>query len=183
MGAAEEHVGLDFQFVQVDVRLVEAVEQDQAVCAGLVQSLRHVGEITEKGTELHGHRDTNGNFYFPENVDIGLLYLGAGDAHPCGNEVNIAFDGVGSGLFNLLGILRPTAEGRTVEASDNGNVHGVFGFANVIQIVVGPGSEFDGRGKVTGRLDKTMRADTAMVFNFGALLRQLFFKQGVEHDG
>ena len=82
--------------------------------------------------------------YFPNNVGINLLRLGAGEVHAGGNEVEIALDGVGSGLLDLAGKLGPTAQSRAVKAGDDRNVHGGFGLANVIEIAFGAGVEFAG---------------------------------------
>jgi hypothetical protein len=112
----------------------------------------------------------NRDLYFPENVNIDLLYFGTRDVHACRNEVDVALDSVGSGLLDLLGIVGPTAQGCTVEAGDDRNVHCVFGFPNVIQIAVGSGAEFAGLGKVGERLGKALRSGVEMVFKLKALL-------------
>ena len=39
---AQQNVGSDFQFFQIDVRLIEAIEEHQPVGARLVEALRHI---------------------------------------------------------------------------------------------------------------------------------------------
>jgi hypothetical protein len=46
-------MGPHLQLVEVDVRLIEAVEEDEPVGAGLVEPPGRVGEIAEEG-ELDG---------------------------------------------------------------------------------------------------------------------------------
>src|ERR1019366_1835089 len=117
-----------------------------------------MGEVAKKWTQFDGHRDVHRTLYFPKNVGIDLLRLGAGDVHACRNEVEIALDGVGPGLLDLAGKLGPTTQSRTVEAGNDRNVHGRFGFANVIEIAFGSGVEFAGLGKVSERLGKALGA-------------------------
>ena len=73
---AQQDVGLHLERFQVDVRLVEAVEQHQAVGAGLVEALGHVGEVGEERAELHRHRDGDRGLHRLEDVEVGLLDLG-----------------------------------------------------------------------------------------------------------
>jgi hypothetical protein len=106
-GAAQQHVGLDRQFFQVDVRLVEAIEEHEAIGAHLVQLLGRIARLLKNGLSFAatGMCDRRASlrrecrcrsFQCPQPE-----YLGVG-----GDEVDIAFDGVGSGLLDLLGKLR-----------------------------------------------------------------------------
>jgi len=53
----------------------------------------------------------------------------------------------------------------------------------VIQIFLGPGVELAGVGKVGNRLGKALGAGIEMKFELERLLMELFFEQGIEHDG
>jgi hypothetical protein len=79
----------------------------------------------------------NGEFYFSENVEISVFDLSAQDLGIGWDRVEVAFDGVGSGLLDLFGKLGPSAESRAVEASDHGYIDRRFGFANVVEILFG----------------------------------------------
>ena len=102
--------------LQVYIRLIKAVEKNQGVCAGLIQTLCHIGHVAEKRTELDRHRNVNRDLDRPKDVNIGLLYLKAGDGRIGRNEIDIALNGISPGLFDLLGMFSPTAKSRTIEA-------------------------------------------------------------------
>ena len=139
--------------------------------------------LLKKGLSLTATGMWTEALYFPKNIDVDLLGLGAGDVHAGGNEVEIALDGVGSGLLDLAGKLGPTAQGRAVEAGNDRNVDRGFGLANVIQIAFGAGVEFAGMGKVGERFGKALGAGVEMEFKIESLLVQLLLEQGIEHDG
>src|ERR1017187_6994470 len=142
-----------------------------------------MGDVAKKWTHFDGHRDVHRTLYFPKNVGIDILGLGPRDVHVSLNEVEIALDGVGPGLLDLEDELGPTNQSRTVEAGNDRNVHGRFGFANVIEIAFGAGVEFAGLGKVSERLGKALGAGVEMEFKIESLLMQLLLEQGIEHDG
>src|ERR1039457_5853642 len=139
--------------------------------------LGDMGGVARKWPQIHGHRDVNSTLYFPKNVGIDLRGLGPRDVHVGRNEVEIALDGVGPGLLDLAGKLGPTTQSRTVEAGNDRNVHGRFGFANVIEIAFGAGVEFAGLGKVSERLGKALGAGVEMEFKIESLLMQLLLEQ------
>src|ERR1019366_2001186 len=139
--------------------------------------------VAEEWTQLDGHRDVHRTLYFPKNVGIDFLRPGAGNVDVGWDEVEIALDGVGSGLLDLAGKLGPTAQGRAVKAGDDRDVHRGFGLANVIQIAFGAGVEFAGMGKVRERLGKALGAGVEVEFKIESLLMQLLLEQGIEHDG
>ncbi len=56
------------QPVDVDVRLVKAIEQHQAVNACVVHSVGEVAEGREKRRQFHGNRDHQGGFEFCYHV-------------------------------------------------------------------------------------------------------------------
>src|SRR5271165_5778519 len=84
-GSAQEDVWSNLEAFEIDVGLIEAVEEHQAVGAGEVQALGHVGEISEKGAKLDGHRDVDRSPDRFENVEIGLLQLHGRQIHVGGD--------------------------------------------------------------------------------------------------
>jgi len=153
---AEQHVRFDFQFFQVDIGLIEAVEQNQAIGADLIEALCKIGQVAEKRTQLGRNRNVNRSLYFAEYVGIVRFQLGAKNLGVRRNRVDVALDCVSPGLLNVLGVLCPTAESGAVEAGDDGNVDGGFGFANVLQILLGSGVEFAGMRKVSDGLGEAL---------------------------
>ena len=71
--------GLEFQFFQIDIGLVEAIEQHQAVGAGLVQPLRHVRHVAEEWAELDRDRNRHRRLHRLQDVEIGLFDVAADD--------------------------------------------------------------------------------------------------------
>jgi hypothetical protein len=80
LGCAQQDIRPNFEFIEVDVRLVKAIEQNQAINASEIQLLGHIGHATEKGAQLNGNRKRNRNFYATENIKIGLLQVAGGTA-------------------------------------------------------------------------------------------------------
>ena len=76
-------------------------------------------------------------------LDLGGVVFGVGD-----DPVDVALEGVGAGFLDLSGVLDPSADRRAIEAGDNGDLHGGFGFADVLEIVVGAEVEFALLGEV-----------------------------------
>ena len=52
LGGAEQHVGLDFQLMEIDVWLIKAIEQRESIRTGIVKALCHVGQLLKKGLSL-----------------------------------------------------------------------------------------------------------------------------------
>src|SRR5580693_4195571 len=181
--STEQHIGLDLQLIEVNVGLIEAVEQHQSVRARFVELLRHIGHIAEERAELDGYRNANRNLYFPENVNVGFLNLGTGDVRTCRNVVDIALNGIGPGLLNQLGKLRPTAECGAVQAGNNRNLHRLLSFADVIQISLGSQVEFSRLREKRSGFCEAVRAFRQMMFQFEAFLPQLLLEQRVQDYG
>src|ERR1035438_6049846 len=70
VGVREDQVGDNLQGFEVVIRLIEAVEEHQAIGAGPIQAFGHVGHGAEVGSEFHGHRD--GDFFLDglDQVDV-----------------------------------------------------------------------------------------------------------------
>ena len=75
---AQQHAGSQFERFEIDIGLVEAIEQHQAVGAGLIEALGHVREVAEERAQLDGDRDVDGGFDGLQNVDVMLFDFGGG---------------------------------------------------------------------------------------------------------
>src|ERR1019366_3190334 len=122
-GSAQQNVGLHFKRLEVDVRLVEAVEQDEPVRARLIQAFGHVGEVGEERAKLYRDGDGDDGLNRLENIEIGLLDLDGAELHVRGDMIDVQLQGIGPGLLNGLGILRPAAHGGPVQARDDWDTH------------------------------------------------------------
>ncbi len=60
---AQDEVGNDFQVFQVEIRLIEAIEQNQRIRAGLIQAPGRVGQRAEVGADFYGHGNVNAGLH------------------------------------------------------------------------------------------------------------------------
>src|SRR5215510_5892686 len=181
--SAQENIRADLQFVEIDVRLIEAIEQHKSIGASLIKTLRHVRQIAEERTDLHGYGDRYRTLHRFYDVQISLLYVGGGTICVGRDGIDVALDSVRSGLLDFLGILRPSACSRAVQAGDDGNVHSLFGLADVLQVSLGPETILARLRKVGQGFSETLRAGTQVMIELEGFLAQLFFEQGIQDDG
>ena len=122
-------MGVHGHRLEVDVGLEEAVEQHQAVGAGVAPDAAHVGQrelkygptLTASGIEsdclTRGHEVERAilDARSPVVVEIG------------GDEVDVQLQGVGPGVLHQLGVADPAARRDAVEAGDDGIESGLLG--------------------------------------------------------
>ena len=134
--AGEIEPRLDLEILGVDVGLVEAVEDHEAVGAGPLDPLRQVRERRIEGRELHRDRDRHG---FPDGRDDGdgaLLDI-APRLERVGRElVDVDLEGVGAGLLDQARVLDPALGGRAVQGRDHGDLDCRLDPLDLLQVVV-----------------------------------------------
>lgn len=182
-GRAQQNVRLHLERFEVNVRLVKAVEQHEAVRAGGVELARHGGEVGEERAQLD--RDGNRDFLFHrlENVQISLLHVSPGQIHVGGDAINIQLQRIGAGLLDLFRIGRPAAGGRAVQAGDDGDAHRFFRLGDVFEIFLRAEVEGFRLREIGQRLGETFRALHHALVQFGPVLAQLLLEQRVKHHG
>ena len=178
---AEQNVGEDFQFLQVDVGLVEAVEQHQRICPGLFQLVGHVRHVTEVGTELDRQRDCHRRAHCFHDRDVLCLDLGPGLMQIAGDVVEVEFQRVGPGFGNEFGEVDPAAQRRAVQAGDDGNIDRVFGLTDVLEIALRPDMEGLRFREVAQRFRVAFGASGHVMVQLELFVRDLLFEQGVNH--
>ena len=70
---AQQDIRTDFQFFQINIGLVEAIEENQRVCAGFVQTMGHVRQVAEERAELDRHWNRDRGLHRPQNIEIGFF--------------------------------------------------------------------------------------------------------------
>ena len=60
----------DFQFFQIEIGLVEAVEQHQAVCAGIDKAAGEIGQGSDEWAELDRQRNADRRLDFCDQVHL-----------------------------------------------------------------------------------------------------------------
>ena len=180
---AQDEVGNNFQVFQVEVRLIEAVEQNQGIRARLVQALGRVGQRAEVGADFYGHGNADAGFHLRDQVNVHLFHLAAAHFGVGGNEIDIQFQGIGAGFLDLLCVPHPAARGSAVQAADDGDLHGLLGATQVLEIAVGAQVVPRHVGDVRQRFRKAFRSLPQEVIQRVAFHLDLLLEQGGKHDG
>ena len=118
-----------------------------------------------------------------DQVNVHLFHLAAAHLGIGGNEIDVQFQGIGAGFLDLLCVPHPAAGGSAVQAADDGNLHGLLGAAQVLQIAVGAQVVARHVGDVGQRLRKALRSLPQEVIQGVAFHLDLLLEQGGEHDG
>jgi len=126
------------QSCQIEVGLIEPVEQYQRAGAGIVQGHGHVADGTEIGTKLHRDRDRDRRSHRSQDVEIALLDITARRRKIGWNEIDVEFEPVGAGLFELFGVGGPALVADSVQAGNHRHVETLPGPANEFEILVRP---------------------------------------------
>ena len=107
----------DLEVLDVDVGLVEAVEDHEAVGPGALEPPREVGERRVEGRELDGDRDRDGLPHGRDDGDRAVLDVFA-RLERIGRElVDVDLEGVGARLLDQARVLDPALRGRAVQAT------------------------------------------------------------------
>ncbi len=99
----------DLERLEVEVRLVEAVEQHQAVGAGGDGRRREVRERRVERAELDRQRDRDRRADRGDQLQVGRLDLGRGPARVGGDVVQVQLERVGAGVLDPAGVADPAA--------------------------------------------------------------------------
>ncbi len=105
--------------VQIDIGGIEAVEQHQAVCAGVNGSGGEGGDRRVVGGQLHRQRNLYGDLDGFDRGQVFHLDLGRGDGDIGGHGVQVQLQGVSTSADERLGIVLPGAGAGCVEAGDH----------------------------------------------------------------
>ena len=128
--------GRQAQGIDIDIGLVEAIEQRDAVGAGLVQFACHVGQRTEERRELHVDGQVDVLPEFVQQVEIATFHVGAVLIHVRRHVVDVEFHGVGTRFADLTGAVDPATQGDAVEAGDHGNLQRRLECSDLLEVAV-----------------------------------------------
>ena len=129
---------LDIEALQVEVRQVEAIEEDQRIGTGTVEMLRQIGDRAKRVPELHRDGDRDVSLHISHEVHVHLLDLASRQLGIGGNVVDVQLERVRAGLLDLPGVGDPAARRDAVEAADDRDAHGCLGPPDVFEVSVGP---------------------------------------------
>ena len=108
----------DVQRLDVDVRLVEAVEQHQAVGAGAVERRGQVRQRRVERRQLHRDRDARSTRSAPRRCRAARRSTDAAALDRVGGDVvDVQLQRVGAGLLDQPGVVEPAFAGRRRSAS------------------------------------------------------------------
>src|SRR5690349_1852649 len=130
-GIAQGEVGDDLEVLEVEIRLVEAIEQHQPIGAGLIELHHHVGNGAEIGAEFYRYRNSNATLHFRHQVALHGFDLYAVEGRIYGKVIDVQLERIGPGFLDEPGIADPAAGGHAVEASDHRNPDSPLGLMQV----------------------------------------------------
>ena len=97
----QQNIRTNLQFFEIDVRLIEAVEEDESVGAGVIETLRHVREVAEERAQFHRDRNRHGRSS-PRARCRDTLFNIRGRQLGIGRDViDVALDRVGARALDL----------------------------------------------------------------------------------
>src|SRR6266496_3418626 len=122
-GHTECEIGRNLHLLEIDIRLVKSVEQNQRVCAEHIETLGHVCEIAKVWAELHRKRDSGSRSHGSNDIDICFFGRTARDIRLSRYPINVEFQRVCPGLGDLPGVANPTSKCAAVKARDDWDLH------------------------------------------------------------
>ena len=141
-GYAKCEIWRNLHLLEIDVRLVKSVEQNQPVCAERIETCRDVCEIAKVWAELHRQRVLGSRSYGSYNIDICFFDCTAGNIQLGRYPVDVELQCVGPRLGNLTRVANPASKSGAVQASDNRNFHGALRPPDVFQVSFWPDPKF-----------------------------------------
>ncbi len=134
VGGGEQQVGPHLQQLDVDLRLVEAVEKGEAIGAGGGQPLGHGGHVGEEGPQLHRQRQLHLSAHLPHDLLHLVFDAGAAAIGISGKRKDVQLDGMGPCGLQLPGKAHPAAGVLAIEAGDHRNRQLAAGLLQVAQV-------------------------------------------------
>ena len=181
VGGGEQQVGAQHQLFNVDVRLVEAVEQHQAIGARQHQAAGHGAQVGEEGAELH----RQGQAHLGAHLAHDLLHLGfdrgAAELGIGGQGIDVQLQGRGAGGLDAAGRLHPAAGVTAVEAGDHRDRQLTAGLLDQAQIGVRPLVHHRPLGQVAEGLAVALLPLAGMPVQGQLLLLDLLLEQRMQH--
>ena len=171
------------ELVEVDVRLIETIEQGDAVRA---RELKLFHEMRQRGKErrqLHGDGNADRPAQFGEQTEITRLHRLAGFRHLRRDMVDVEFQRIGAGLLQFTAQFHPAGRGDAVEARHHGNFQAAFELMQMRQVVIEAAAELAMIGQkavlrfATAKAGMQQKAVHHRVFRL-----QLLFEQRIHHQ-
>ena len=122
--------------VNVNVRLVEAVEQHHGVSPIGLQLVDEGHGIGEVVAQLHDDGDGDGALHVAQNVDVALLEAAVSVLGIGLQGQDVYLQGIGPGGFYLSGKVNPVVVAVAVDAGDDGDGACLLAFLDEVEILV-----------------------------------------------
>ena len=182
-GVGERDPGRHVERVQVNVRLVEAVEQHQAVRPRLHDLTGEVREGRVVGRELDGERDRDRRPDLGDEVDVGLLAPRRPDQRIGCDVVQVELQRVGAGVLHQARVPDPCAARVGVEAGDDRDRDALLGLLDPLEIALPDTLELGDVGEVVERLGELLRALVEGAGQLDLVVEDLLLEQRGQDDG
>ncbi len=181
-GLAQVEPGDDLERVEIEVRLVETVEQDQPVRPGIddvARDVRHRGVV---GTELDRQRDADGRPDRGDQRQVRRLDVGRRPGRVRGHVVEVELERVRAGVLHELCVADPATGAGGVEAGDDRDGRLGLDLSKPGQVAVpGSGERLDVR-EVVERLGEAVRAGLERPVDLDLLEDDLLLEERWQDD-
>ena len=137
-GVGEVQAVGGFELLDVDVRLIEAVEKNHAGCAERVELFGEMAGRREERRQFHRDRDGDGVPDLCQDVDRALFHRDSGFVGIGGDVIDVELERVRAGLFDQVGVVNPAAHAHAVERADHRDVHRLLDAGDLVQVAVRP---------------------------------------------
>src|SRR6266542_690147 len=141
--------------------------------------MRHVAK---KWPEFHRNRNSHRSFHRTNDIHVSLFNFESRDIHIGRNRIDVALDGVCASILHRSGILGPAAQGRSIQACNDGNSNRALNLLDVTQVGFGAVTKLAPHWKISQRLSETLSPGGKMIVKLQRFLPQLLFEQRIEHD-
>ena len=132
----------DLHLREIDVRLVKSIEQNQAVRAERIETLRHICEIAKVWAELHRQRDFGSRSDGSNSIDVCFFDCTAGNFRLSRYPIDVEFQRVGASLGDLTRVANPTSKGRAVQTRNDRNFYAALRAPDLLQVIFGSHLKF-----------------------------------------
>ena len=174
---AENLSGNELHRVDVDVRLVKTIEEDDAVGAVGFQDVYEGRNVAEVFPDFDDDRDGDRLLDLAQETDVEVMHVLAAVGQIGFQEENIQFQGIGAGQLDLPGEVNPRVRLVAIHAGDDGDGAQRLCLFDNFQIVIhlmSPGVSAD----IIFRLRIKLILHQLVALNLDLLLEERF-----QHDG
>ena len=182
-GTGEHQVAFVVEGLEVEVRLVEAVEHHHTGCPRVMQPRHERGHRGVEGRELHRHRDVDRVDDRGHHLQLALFDGGPGERGVGGHVVEVQLQCRCSMLRDLVGVVGPSARAYPVEGSEHRHLERLGQALQMLEGRVRTLGEHVGVDHERARLGVDVDRGVQQALGGELVGDQLLLEQRVHHHG